>query len=145
MDPPGPGRIGGHYFRNWCPSIRPENKTRYMRPGRSLHSPDLFLKLLFPYFSSYDLRGGKFKHWTDKHIIGNRASFVLSPIAHVPGQDFSSVDIGGNRDESGLSVLTVKNARSRDEGLYRCRVDFRAAPTRNSMANLTVIGKNFNI
>ena len=24
IDPPG--RIGGHYFQTWCPSVRPENK-----------------------------------------------------------------------------------------------------------------------
>ena len=26
IDPPGHGRIGGHYFHTWCPYVRPKNK-----------------------------------------------------------------------------------------------------------------------
>ena len=46
IDPPGPGRIGGHYFHTGCPSVRHKNQKhatalkqntvqRYMGPGGS--------------------------------------------------------------------------------------------------------------
>ena len=40
------------------------------------------------------------------------------------------------------SRLVLTGVTAADEGLYRCRVDFRGAPTRNSRANLTVIGES---
>ena len=60
IDPPGHGRLGGHYFHTWCPSVRHKNtKTRYnarvntMRENNEnllagawwviLNSPDLLL------------------------------------------------------------------------------------------------------
>ena len=90
---------------------------------------------------SYDLRGANrkapAKHWAEGHVLGKRASFTLS----------SSSSSGGssprrrNLVPSGLSFLSIKNVGDPDAGIYRCRVDFRSAPTRNSKVNLTIIGE----
>ncbi|XP_011331388.1 hemicentin-1 isoform X2 [Ooceraea biroi] len=69
---------------------------------------------------SYDARSpqfGKAKQWSAPHFWGNRASFRAS----LPAQ------------------LTVQDLQESDEGVYRCRVDFRNSPTRNFKVNLTVI------
>ena len=78
---------------------------------------------------SYDLRGRgpeKARHWSDDHVLGKlRAMFFMAP----------------KKDESLLSVLKIRGIQDGDRGIYRCRVDFKGAPTRNTKANLTVIGK----
>ncbi|XP_018350424.1 PREDICTED: protein turtle-like [Trachymyrmex septentrionalis] len=69
---------------------------------------------------SYDARSrqfGKAKLWSAAHFWGHRASFRASP----PAQ------------------LTLQDLQQSDEGVYRCRVDFRNSPTRNLKVNLTVI------
>ncbi len=37
--------------------------------------------------------------------------------------------------------LEVARVRRAEEGLYRCRVDFRTAQTRNALVNLSIIGE----
>ena len=95
------------------------------------------------YFFSYDLRGGgpeRAKHWTDNHVLaGSRAFFEMAPEQQGSRQQQQL------QQQPALSRLTLRSLLADDAGLYRCRVDFKAAPTRNSIANLTVIGRKKSI
>ena len=62
-------------------------------------------------------------HWMDTTVFGhNRVVFDTSP--------------GPER-----ARLKIFNVSETDDGLYRCRVDFKASQTRTIRLNLTVVGK----
>ena len=73
---------------------------------------------------SYDARNGgpdNGRRWSDEDRgFGDRAHFQLHRYP---------------------SVLHVEKIQAKESGIYRCRVDFKTAPTRNSLLNLTVISK----
>lgn len=72
---------------------------------------------------SVDTRDADFhaaEQWSGDDILGQRATF---------------------RADRHPAALILTNVKLRDEGVYRCRVDFRLAQTRNAHVNLTVIGK----
>ena len=74
---------------------------------------------------SFDVRGkglGIGRHWNDGVSLGPRARFEESA--------------------KPLPLLWIEDLREADGGTYRCRVDFKQAPTKNSKINLQVIGRN---
>lgn len=75
---------------------------------------------------SLDVRGKPLeyaRHWSSDKLFGTRAHFrVVS-------------------DPTKPARLVIENVKLTDEGVYRCRVDFRNSPTRNFRFNLTVVGK----
>ncbi|XP_068896436.1 protein turtle homolog A-like isoform X3 [Tenebrio molitor] len=76
---------------------------------------------------SFDVRGRPFNkalHWSDPKVFGPRAYFVTV---------------------SKPAALTLDGVSLDDEGIYRCRVDFRTTPTRNFAINLTVIVPPHNL
>ena len=65
---------------------------------------------------------GSSRHWRDNRTLGNRGSFSFYET--------------GMHSETGAKViashLLVGPLREEDGGVYRCRVDFREASTRNT-------------
>lgn len=102
----------------WCPIVKKTVKDNIDK---------VFYYNGTSFNSSFDVRGRSFaqaKLWSSVNAFGKRAYFRT---ATKPAQ------------------LMVDELLLEDEGLYRCRVDFRNSPTRNSKINLTVIGKGFII
>lgn len=83
----------------------------------------LFLTHVIIFVYSVDGRDRDFKlaeRWSDENVFANRAYFM---------------------PEKQPAELGVDHIRESDQAVYRCRVDFKEAQTRNSKVNLTVIGK----
>ena len=79
-----------------------------------------FCKLCF----SYDLRGKyieKASHWKGEHL-NDRAFF---------------------RTATEPASLNINHVEEKDEGEYKCKVDFIKSPTKTSRVQLVVIGKSF--
>ncbi|XP_031621517.1 synaptogenesis protein syg-2 [Contarinia nasturtii] len=69
---------------------------------------------------SYDTRTSSVpSHWSDPNIMGNRTIFRIA------------------RREP--AELIIKQVKAEDTGEFRCRVDFKLSPTRNSVVNLEVV------
>ena len=71
-------------------------------------------------FYTYDNRGPDAKHWSDEDFLEGRGTFQ----AH-----------------KHTARLTLKDIRPGDAGTFRCRVDFKFAPTSVTKTQLSVIGK----
>nr|XP_045598938.1 uncharacterized protein LOC123758527 [Procambarus clarkii] len=68
------------------------------------------------YKKSYDMRNGPATHWKSPDHLGLRATF-----------------------EAARNALNIQRVQTPDEGIYRCRVDFRINPTLTFISNLSVI------
>lgn len=83
------------------------------------------------------------ERWSDQQVFGDRAHF------HVNGDDTDGElkSKANNQKKSTMSTyysseLRIDRVSVKDAiHLYRCRVDFKLAQTRNSKVNLTIVGK----
>ncbi|CRL06332.1 CLUMA_CG019078, isoform A [Clunio marinus] len=70
---------------------------------------------------SFDARGKSLQeavHWQDEAVLRSKAYFYYDTIP---------------------PALKIKNVKTEDAGLYRCRVDFQKTPTKNCRLNLSVL------
>lgn len=82
-----------------------------------------FFLFFFPLFPSFDARGTSLheaKHWWDTETLGDKAYFHYN---------------------TNPPALRIRNVHEAEAGLYKCRVDFKKNPTKNSRINLKVLGK----
>ena len=73
-------------------------------------------------YFSYDARELAWNHgtrWSDEFQFGERAYFDLN---------------------NSPAALVVDDIRREEAGVYRCRVDFKSAPTRNTLVNVSLLG-----
>ncbi|XP_014228892.1 hemicentin-2-like [Trichogramma pretiosum] len=97
--------------------IEPEPSKRDDRVYMVLWFRDTSVKPIY----SFDVRGRAFNkalNWSDNNAMGPRAYFVTL---------------------TKPAALQLEAVQLNDEGIYRCRVDFKNSPTRNYQVNLTVI------
>ena len=92
---------------------------------------DIITTVMFTSICSFDMRQKeKGRHWKDNRTLGNRAFFHYKET--------------GMRSETGAmqiaSSLTIDGLIPEDTGFYRCRVDFKEAPTKNTKIHLRLIG-----
>ena len=96
----------------------------------------IFYKTFYSY-CSYDARLGgpeNGKRWSDdERGFGKRAYLEV--------QKESINQISQETPKAILSYLHIQDVHANEAGLYKCRVDFKSAPTKNYYMNLSVIGE----
>ena len=70
--------------------------------------------------------------------VGDDGSIASADVWSDPGRLAQRAQFS---PEAFPALLRLRDVAGADAGLYRCRVDFTEAPTRNSLVNLTVVGK----
>ncbi|VVC37605.1 Immunoglobulin subtype,Immunoglobulin-like domain,Immunoglobulin-like fold,Immunoglobulin subtype 2 [Cinara cedri] len=88
---------------------------------------------LYPRKDTYDIR-------QQPHLkVKENPKWWSSPVGFDDRAYFHADTGEPQNDRNLVDNLTVDRAMATDTGIYRCRVDFLKAPTRNSLVNLTVI------
>ena len=82
-------------------------------------------------FFSFDMRNNT-KHWMTSEL-DEQASFYVNRTGRLTKSGVEIVE----------SYLQIKQVQPKDEGFYRCRVDFFQAPTRNLKVKLSLISNDF--
>ncbi|KAF7286927.1 hypothetical protein GWI33_003193 [Rhynchophorus ferrugineus] len=101
----------------FCPLFREAGGTA----GDGLEPVLVPMFLRYCSMPAFDVRGkplSQARHWSAPEVFGTRAYF---------------------RTVSEPAQLVIEDVKRHDEGVYRCRVDFRNAQTRSVRYNLTVI------
>jgi len=87
------------------------------------------------------------ERWSDQRVFGDRAHFHVN-VDKTEGELKSKINSQKKSTVSTYfsSELRIDRVSVKDAiHLYRCRVDFRLAQTRNSKVNLTVVGKSMSL
>lgn len=104
---------------------------------------DSFVVVFFLIIHRYDARdkyAHRPRHWSDENVLGKRAFFTKVQRQQQQQQQQQKQQSMSNKSSSGAGLM-IDNVHESDAGLYRCRVDFKRSPTRNSRVNLTVVGE----
>merc|ERR1711971_708792 len=94
------------------PTLRPD------RLSRVLWFKDSSLVPFYAYYIKIQEESGPWQRWSDPKVVEDRAFF---------------------HENASPARLELKKVVAGDEGLYKCRVDFKKAPTRISHIRLNVI------
>jgi hypothetical protein len=94
---------------------------------------------------SFDVRGKPLqqaRHWSAPEIFGSRAKFNANADPATLDIEVRVLERASQKPLSPLKQCLLQDIRRHDEGVYRCRVDFRTSQTQSFRYNLTVISKS---
>lgn len=74
-------------------------------------------------------------HWSSDLVLERRANFTWTTFT----KEIVTTSVTAAGKSSGLVLRSLVTG---DAAIYRCRVDYREAQTKNLLINLTVIGKS---
>ena len=69
-------------------------------------------------------------HWSSEHVFAKRAIFI-----------WDGEENGHLEGSSSTAGLRIDPLNADDENLYRCRIDYKIAQTKNLLIKLSIIGE----